>query len=57
MIYVGFEVFTAVVMKNTIFWDITPCSQLTLNGLHSVISQKMVLFNIDLIELSASNMQ
>jgi hypothetical protein len=30
----GFEVLTAVVMKSTIFWD----------GLHSIISQKMVLF-------------
>jgi hypothetical protein len=27
--YVGFEVFTAVVMKSTIFWDITPCSPLS----------------------------
>jgi hypothetical protein len=26
--YVGFEVLTAVVMKSTIFWDITPCSPL-----------------------------
>jgi hypothetical protein len=25
---VGFEVLTAVVMKNTIFWDITLCSPL-----------------------------
>jgi hypothetical protein len=25
---VGFEVFTAVVMKNIIFWDIKPCSPL-----------------------------
>jgi branched-subunit amino acid transport protein len=24
--YVGFEVFTAVVMKSIIFWDVTPCS-------------------------------
>jgi hypothetical protein len=83
----GFEVLTAVVMNSTIFWDITPCSplsvnprfggtyglhlqgrrnkfskipaskqvpnriilvpqkrRLTLNGLHGVISQKMVLF-------------
>jgi hypothetical protein len=23
---VGFEVFTAVVMKSVIFWDMTPCS-------------------------------
>jgi hypothetical protein len=27
--YVGSEVLTAVVMKSTIFWDITPCSPLT----------------------------
>jgi hypothetical protein len=30
--YVGFEVFTAVVMKNIIFWDMTPCSPLIFNG-------------------------
>jgi hypothetical protein len=29
--FIGFEVLTAVVMKNTIFWDITPCSPLTVN--------------------------
>jgi hypothetical protein len=29
--YVGFEVLTAVVMKSTIFWDITPCSLLKVN--------------------------
>jgi hypothetical protein len=23
--YVGFEVFTAVIMKNGFFWDVTPC--------------------------------
>jgi hypothetical protein len=45
LLYLGSEVFTAVVMESTIFWDITPCSPLTLNELHSVISQKMVLFN------------
>jgi hypothetical protein len=28
---VGFEVLTAVVTKSTIFWDITPCSSLTVN--------------------------
>jgi hypothetical protein len=27
--YVGFEVFTAVVMKSVIFWDVTPCSLLS----------------------------
>jgi hypothetical protein len=26
--FLGFEVFTAVAMKSTIFWDITPCSPL-----------------------------
>jgi hypothetical protein len=29
--YGGFEVLTAVVIKSTIFWDITPCSQLKVN--------------------------
>jgi hypothetical protein len=28
---VGFEVFTAVVMKSIIFWDMTPCSLLSSN--------------------------
>jgi hypothetical protein len=28
---VGFEVLTVVVMKSTIFWDITPCSLLRIN--------------------------
>jgi hypothetical protein len=31
--YVGFEVLTAVVMKNIIFWDITPCNHLKVNRL------------------------
>jgi hypothetical protein len=30
-IYVGFEVLIAVIMKSTIFWDITPCSKLKVN--------------------------
>jgi hypothetical protein len=29
--HVGFEVLTPVVMKSTIFWDITPCSPLKVN--------------------------
>jgi hypothetical protein len=29
---VVFEVLTAVVMKSTILWDITPCSPLKVNG-------------------------
>jgi hypothetical protein len=28
---VGFEVLTAVVMKSTVFWDITPCSPLSVD--------------------------
>jgi hypothetical protein len=91
---VGFEVLTEVVMKSTIFWDITPCSplninrrfggtyclqpllatcfhagfllslffsawrwrryvppklRLTLNGLHGVIFQKLVFFNLVMV--------
>jgi hypothetical protein len=30
-IRVGFEVFTAVIMKTIIFWDVTPCSLLRCN--------------------------
>jgi hypothetical protein len=40
---VGFEVFTAVVMKSIIFWD------MKLNGLHGVISQKTILFKISIV--------
>jgi hypothetical protein len=29
--HVGFEVFTAVVMKSIIFWDMTPCSPFSFN--------------------------
>jgi hypothetical protein len=29
--YFGFEVLTAVVMKTTLFWDITPCSSFKFN--------------------------
>jgi hypothetical protein len=29
--YVGFEVYTAVAMKSSIFWDTTPCSPLKVN--------------------------
>jgi hypothetical protein len=28
---VGFEVLTAVIMRSSIFWDITPCSPLSVN--------------------------
>jgi hypothetical protein len=30
-IHVGFEVLTAVIMKSTIFWNITPCIPLSVN--------------------------
>jgi hypothetical protein len=33
--YVGFEVFTAVVMKSIVFWDMTPCSPLNAGGKQS----------------------
>jgi hypothetical protein len=29
ILYGGFEVFTAVVMKSIIFWDVAPCSPLS----------------------------
>jgi hypothetical protein len=31
IVFAGFEVLTAVVMKSTIFWNITPCSPLKVN--------------------------
>jgi hypothetical protein len=31
MHYIGFEVLTAMVMKSTIFWDITLCNPLSVN--------------------------
>jgi hypothetical protein len=37
-ISVGFEVLTAVVVNLTIFWDITSCSSLKVNGLFGGIS-------------------
>jgi hypothetical protein len=39
-----FQILTAVVMKNTVFWDITPGSLLNVNRLYGVISQKTVTF-------------
>jgi hypothetical protein len=38
---VGFEILTAVSMKSTIFWDITPCSLLDVND----VSEKNVAFS------------
>jgi hypothetical protein len=31
MSYVGFEALTAVVMKSSVFWDITQCNPLKIN--------------------------
>jgi hypothetical protein len=31
LLIVGFEVFTAVVLKSIFFWDMTPCSPLNVN--------------------------
>jgi hypothetical protein len=42
--YVGSEVLTAVVVKRSISWDITPCSPLKVNRLHGVISQETEIF-------------
>jgi hypothetical protein len=36
--YVGFEVLTVVVVKSTIFWDITPCSPLKINVLEEHVA-------------------
>jgi hypothetical protein len=38
---VGFEVLTAVAMKSSILWNITPYSPIKVNRLHGVRSQKM----------------
>jgi hypothetical protein len=31
--YAGFEILTAVVMRSSIFWDITPCNALKITGI------------------------
>jgi hypothetical protein len=47
MFCVGFEVFTVVVMKSIIFWDMTPCSLLSCNSMnYTASSQKKILFII-----------
>jgi hypothetical protein len=38
----GFEVFTAVTMKNAIFWNVAPFTQ----DLHGATSQKTAFFKI-----------
>jgi hypothetical protein len=50
--YIGFEVLTAVVMKSSIFWEITPCRPLKVNllradfllGLFSTVKMKGEMF-------------
>jgi hypothetical protein len=37
-IFVGFEVLTPVVMKSSVFWDITPCSPLKVNRREEYVS-------------------
>lgn len=57
---VGFEVLTVLVMKSTVSWDIMLCSPsmqvifsskhwLTFNMLHSIISQKIVIFQVIIV--------
>jgi hypothetical protein len=52
VLHVGSEVFTAVIMKISVVWDVTPCcplklnqrlSRLTFSGLHGTVSQKIEL--------------
>jgi hypothetical protein len=45
-IYVGFEVITAVTIKRTIFWDVTPCSPVKVKHFHL---QSQSAFSLDLI--------
>jgi hypothetical protein len=40
---IGSEVLSTMVMENSVFWEITPCIPLTLNGLHRGVSQKTEL--------------
>jgi hypothetical protein len=40
---VGFEVLIAVVMKSTIFWDITPCSPLKASSACHLLSRWFLL--------------
>jgi hypothetical protein len=41
---VRFEVFTAMTMKNGIFWDVTPYGYWFLHEPHGVTSQKMLFY-------------
>jgi hypothetical protein len=46
LLFVGFEVLTAVVMKSSVFCYLTPCSRLTSNTLHGIYPQKIELFTL-----------
>jgi hypothetical protein len=40
--YVGLEVFTALVMKSNIFWDMTPCSPLSVSQLATCLLAELI---------------
>jgi hypothetical protein len=42
--YTGFEVHITVVTKSSVFWVITLSGPLNVNGLHSILSEKIELF-------------
>jgi hypothetical protein len=46
LVYVRFEVFTAVAVKNGIFWDVTPCG--FCKEPYDVTSQKTPFFEVGL---------
>jgi hypothetical protein len=41
--YVGFEVFTAVVMESIIFWDVTPCSDVSEEHIASILRVEEII--------------
>lgn len=47
-ILVGYEVFIAVAMNNSVFFNITSCGPLKLMQLHGVPAQKTEYFNVNL---------
>jgi hypothetical protein len=48
---VRFEVFTAVTMKNGVFWDVTPCGSCkTRREPHGVTSQKTPFFITEIVQ-------
>jgi hypothetical protein len=44
--YVRFEVFTAVTMKNGVFWVVTPCGSCKNQEPHGVTTQKTQFFTV-----------